>query len=184
MTLWDSGGGKWCPRGGDSLIFSMVFYDSQIIHQLGFFGSLPHLKFHEIDSFDTQKWWAEMNIYSSSSKYLGISSYISGQASSRSQRAGWESPKWWWYRKGFFPTKCLDHSLKLTASLPLKIDGWKMEIPFGDGLCSGAMSVSGRVILFIYLDLFLGDFLQIRPRYSSPCFTTIWENMFYFFQAS
>ena len=136
MTLWDSEGGKWCPRGGESLIFSMVFYDSLIIHHLGFLGVITPPEISLI-------------------KLIHL-----------------------------IPTKCLDHSLKLTAILPLKIDGRKMKIPFRDGLCSGAMSVSGRVILFMYLDLFLCDYFRILPRYSSPCFTTIWENMFYLFQAS
>ena len=38
-------------------------------------------------------------------------------------------------------------SLKLTASLPLKMDGWNtMNFPIGvNGLFSGAMLVSGRV---------------------------------------
>ena len=116
----------------------------------------------------------------SSSKDLGISSYMSGQASSRSQRAGWESPEMVVISEGIFSNKMPWSFPETDSEFTLKIDGWKMEIPFRDGLCSGAMSVSGRVILFMYLDLFLGDFFRILPRYSSPCFTTIWENMFYF----
>ena len=36
------------------------------------------------------------------------------------------------------------HSLKLTASLHLKMDGWNTILSFWDGLFSGAMLVSGR----------------------------------------
>ena len=35
-------------------------------------------------------------------------------------------------------------SLKLTASLPLKMDGWNTIVSFWDGLFSGALAVSFR----------------------------------------
>ena len=35
-------------------------------------------------------------------------------------------------------------SLQLTASLPLKIDGWKMKFPFGEAYFQGAFAVSFR----------------------------------------
>ena len=39
-------------------------------------------------------------------------------------------------------------SLKLTASLHLKMDGWKTILSFWDALFSGAMLVSGSVIVW------------------------------------
>ena len=39
------------------------------------------------------------------------------------------------------------HSLKLTASLPLKMHGWNTIVSFWDGLFSGGMLVLGRVDL-------------------------------------
>lgn len=49
-----------------------------------------------------------------------------------------------------FPEKAIIeiHSLKLTASLPLKTVVWKIQIPFWEGICSGVNSllVLGRVI--------------------------------------
>ena len=44
-----------------------------------------------------------------------------------------------------FLESCQLPSLKLTASLPLKINGWKMkDFLLGLGLCSGAFAVSFR----------------------------------------
>ena len=36
------------------------------------------------------------------------------------------------------------HSLKLTASLPLKMDGWNTSLSYWGGLFSGALAVSFR----------------------------------------
>ena len=44
-------------------------------------------------------------------------------------------------------------SLKLTASLPLRMDGWKNTFLLGPGLCSGAMLVSGRATYWYHLNL-------------------------------
>ena len=60
-------------------------------------------------------------------------------------------------------------SLKLTFS-PLKMDGWKTILSFWDGLCSGAILVSGRVII-------ISDEIMTHHRFSrcSFRFARIWE---------
>ena len=46
-------------------------------------------------------------------------------------------------------------SLKLTASLPLKMDGWNTILSYWNGLFSGVMLVSGRVFDFTVDPCFL-----------------------------
>ena len=48
-------------------------------------------------------------------------------------------------------------SLKLTASLPLKMDGWNTILSYWDGPFSGAMLVSGRVC-----------FVDMNPVFKQP----------------
>ena len=49
-------------------------------------------------------------------------------------------------------------SLKLTANA-LKMDGWKMILSFWDGLFSGAMLVSGSVLVYVELILYISEVL-------------------------
>ena len=53
-------------------------------------------------------------------------------------------------------------SLELTASLPLKMDGWNTIVSFWGGLFSGAMLVSGRVVVKTWMFLFKEIFMYMR----------------------
>ena len=62
------------------------------------------------------------------------------------------------------------YTLPETNGSHLKMDGWKTIVSFWDGLCSGAMLVSGSVIdPIIFLDKDIG-------KYSSPI-RRIWDRV-------
>ena len=48
-------------------------------------------------------------------------------------------------------------SVKLTASLPLKMDGWKMILSFWDGSFSGAIWLVSRRVFKKWRHNFLGE---------------------------
>ena len=62
------------------------------------------------------------------------------------------------------PSMFLETTLPETNSVHLKMDGWKiLSFWFWDGLCSGAMLLSGSVILkydFLWCNTFTGFFLK------------------------
>ena len=70
-----------------------------------------------------------------------------------------------------FGTKSQLYTLPETNSSPLRMDGWNTSFLLGPGLFSGAMLVSGRVLILLCFER-CGRWYNDEPLDSSPSYTT------------
>ena len=186
MILEVGGLGKWCPRGGESLIFSMVFYDSLIIHQLGFLGVItryPTWNFmkliHLIPKNDGPKWTCiPPALQLQRSRYLKLhvrASFIAITARRMGiPRNGGD------FGRDFFQQNALIIPWNWQWVYPWKLMVGRWKFLFGMVYVQGLCQFQGGSFCSCTWICSWVIFFRILPRYSSPCFTTIWENMFYF----